>query len=153
MRYFVCAFDDLSIGIPADCTARIVSLEREAADAGSAGEALAAEECDNADTNVGKAAGGRRISLAAICGVQDAEAPHGLVLKSGCLPAVSGQEGIQEIMLLTPKIKADVELPENGMHAFPSALAGALRSFSGVCFHKSDMILLLDPNAITGHMP
>jgi chemotaxis signal transduction protein len=84
------------------------------------------------------------ISLAALCGQKETDAPHGLVLKSGRSPAV---------VLLTPKIQTDMELPDAELRAFPRSLAAFLRYFRGAFLDASGMILALDPETIIKDIP
>jgi chemotaxis signal transduction protein len=117
MRYFICAFDELHIGIPAECAERIIPLD----------------EADSSQTAY--------ISLAGLCGQKEPESPHGLVLKTKDSPA---------LVLRTPKIKTDMELPEEGIRELPRVFAGILRYFRGVYMDASRMILVLDPQTIKG---
>jgi hypothetical protein len=125
MRYFVCAFANLQIGIPAESMKRIISLEQDS----GRGRSMDAEVY---------------ISLAALCGQKETEAQHGLVLKSNRPSAV---------VLLAPKVKTDMELPDAEMRAFPRVLAGFLRYFRGAFLSDSGMILVLDPETIIKDIP
>jgi hypothetical protein len=70
-------------------------------------------------------------------------APHGIVLKSP-----DGEPSAVKTVLLTPRIDAEVELPEEGIHSLPEVLSGAFRNFRGAYCTDTEVILILSPEKL-----
>jgi chemotaxis signal transduction protein len=129
VKYFLCAFDAVYLGIQANRVERVISISVSATQAqgGSAGENDA------------------HIHLPSLLGRGDLPAPHGIVLKP-----LSGK---RKITLLAPPLDIDVEIPDESVFAVPHALKGFLRYLSGACFFKKDreerLVLILDLEKLT----
>ena len=127
MKYFICALDNISfksqcyLGIPADHIERIVPVDRAAA---------AVHETEGEEAF---------ISIPALLKLKDSAAPHGLVLKA---------PGPPKTVLLCPKIDVELEIPEEGIHSLPKALAEGLAYLSGALFTEQKLILTLEPEKL-----
>jgi len=121
LKYFICAIGKILLGIPAQQTERIISVTRIQ-------DALC--ETENQEMF---------ISLPALLRQKDA-APHGIVLKPGA--------GSAKTTLLTPKINAELEIPEEDIHKLPEVLAGSYRHFRGAYCIEHNVILILDPEKL-----
>ena len=127
MKYFICALDPsagrFNLGIPAEQTERIVSVTRTQD---------AIRETENQETF---------ISLPALLKQKDRTTPHGIVLK----PA-AGQTA--KTTLLTPKIDAELEIPEENIQGLPRVMSRAYRYFKGAYCTDKKIILILNPEKI-----
>jgi hypothetical protein len=127
MRYFICALDNIGLGIPAERTERIIPVTRIQA---------AVSETEDHETF---------ISLPALFQRKNIDVPHGVVLKSGTADTV-------KTVLLTPRIDIEIEIPEENIHQLPKAFAGLIRFFRGACFIETDagnsLILILSPEKL-----
>ena len=123
MKYFICALDKVSVGIPAEQTERIIPLARE-----QAGVYETESQPPGTDEAGTKEA---FISLPALLH-DNTPARHGLVLKSAG-EASASRANIKTI-LLSPKIDIDIEIPDESIHRLPEAFAGIFSFFSGACF-------------------
>jgi len=122
-KYFICALGGINLGIPAEQTERIVSVTRKQ-------DAVC--ETENQESF---------ISLPALLRQKDKTAPHGIVLK----PA-GGQA--TKTTLLTPKIDAEIEIPEENIHGLPRAMDGAYKYFKGAYCADKKVILILNPEKL-----
>jgi len=128
VKYFICAFGNNLLGIPAEHTQRVIPVTR-------------VQECvfiaDNEEAF---------ISIPALFQKKDAarvqETPHGLVLKDSF--RINNWPG--KIILLSPKIDIDLEIPEEKIRKLPEVFAGVFAFFRGACFQEDSgkMILILD---------
>ena len=129
MKYFICALDTSSgrfnLGIPAEQTERIVSVTRTQ-------DVIC--ETENQETF---------ISLPALLRQKDKAAPHGVVLKQR-----AGQAPDKKIILLTPKIDVELEIPEENIRGLPRAMDGAYRNFRGAYCADKNIILILAPEKL-----
>jgi len=127
LKYFICALGKINLGIPAQQTERIVSVTR-----------VQDAVCENENQEV-------FISLPALLRQKDKSAPHGIVLKSG-----AGQSPAKtaKTTLLTPRIDAEIEIPEEGIHSLPKAMAGTYRHFRGAHCTDKNVILILAPEKL-----
>ena len=125
IRYFICALDKIHLGIPAERTERIIPVTRVQ---------TAVSETENRE---------KFISLPVLFQLTDISAPHGVVLKNS--PADT-----QKTVLLAPRVEIDLEIPDENIHRLPESLAGSYRYFTGACFDGQKVILILDPEKITG---
>ena len=110
MKYFICALEKISLGIPAEITERIIPVTRVQT-------AVYQTEDQTAF-----------ISLPVLLQHKDSATPHGVVFK----PAASGNA--IKIVLLTPRIDIDLEIPEEDIHALPEAFTGLFGYFRGAYF-------------------
>ena len=128
MKYFICALDSISsfkslcyLGVPAEHIERIIPADRAA-------------------TTVHETEGEEAfVSIPALLKLKDSATPHGLVLKA---------PGPLKTVLLSPKIDVELQIPEEGIHSLPEALAGGLKFFKGAFFTEQKVILILDPEKI-----
>jgi hypothetical protein len=131
MKYFLCAFDAVYLGIQSNRVERVVS--------GSATQAYGDSTGEN----------DALIPLPSLLGRADLSAPHGIVLKP--------QSGKKKITLLAPPLDIDVEIPEESVYAVPQALKGYMRYLSGACFFKKDreerLVLIIDLEKLTEERP
>ncbi|MDR0448704.1 MAG: hypothetical protein LBH07_08550 [Treponema sp.] len=135
MRYFICALDNVNMGIPAEWAERIISVFRTQ---------TAVYETENNETFIEAF-----ISLPVLFQKKDKqyETPHGVVLKSPATTEDKTKASIKTI-LLVPRIDRDLEIPEENIHKLPEALAGLFLFFKGACFIGPNLILILSPESI-----
>jgi len=126
MRYFVCAFGMIRFGIPAESTEQIIPLSR-----------TQTSLYETADSNV-------YVSLSALF-KQNFATPHGLVLKL----SVSGG---RKIILLTPKIEKDMEIPDDNVHGLPQVFSGPFIFFKGAFFDGGNPVFILNPEKLSGNI-
>ena len=126
MKYFICALGSINLGIPARQTERIVSVTRIQD---------AVQETENQEVFV---------SLPALLGQKDKTTPHGIVLK----PGAPQPPNASKTTLLTPRIDAELEIPEESIHSLPRAMGGAYRHFRGAYCADKNVILILNPEKI-----
>jgi len=125
LKYFVCALGKTNIGIPARQTQQIISVSSARG---------AANENENHDV---------LISLPELFQQKDVAPQHGLILKSS-----AGEPYKVKTVLLTPKIDAELEIPEEDIHSLPESMAGVYRYFMGAYCADQKMILILNPEKI-----
>jgi hypothetical protein len=93
------------------------------------------------------------ISLPALFRQKDTAAPHGLVLKPKAPNSADAKEASAvKTVLLTPKIDVEIDIPEDGIHTLPQALAGEFVYFRGAYCGEANIILILDPDKLAGAM-
>ena len=121
MKYFVCDFDSIFLGIAAEHIQRIIPVSRLQANV---------LETENEETF---------ISIPALFHQKD-NAVHGLILKSG----LAGFKG--KTTLLAPKIDIDLEIDEEKIFRLPEVFTGLFSFFKGACFTEdcNNMIFILD---------
>ena len=127
MKYFICALDTLTLGIPAEQTERIIPVTR-------------------VQTSVTENENGQAfISIPALFKQKENSAPHGLVLKSAPSKTV----------LLTPRIDIDLEIPEESIRPLPETFSGLYPFIRGVFFtgNSEKMILIFDPKKLMENLP
>jgi hypothetical protein len=112
-----------NIGIPSKQTQQIISF------AGASGR-------ENENQSV-------FISLPELFQQKDIAAPHGLILKTS-----AGEPYKVRTVLLTPKIDAELEIPEEDIHSLPKAMAGMYKHFTGAYCADQKIILILNPEKI-----
>ena len=122
MMYFICALDKVQLGIPAEMTAQIIHSKRIQ---------TVLYETENNETT---------ISLPVLFRLKDITAPYGVVLKA---------DNPGRTVLLTPPIDIDLEIPEESIHKLPESLSPLLIFFRGIFFYNQNVILILDPAALT----
>jgi hypothetical protein len=71
-------------------------------------------------------------------------ATNGVVLKDTSV----SKEAAPKIILLTPKIDIDLEIPDENIHHLPESFSGQFRYFRGACFNDQNVILILDPEKL-----
>jgi hypothetical protein len=125
MRYFICTFETINFGIPAESTEHIIQLSRKQ-------NSLYETE----DSNV-------FISLPALFRQYDTT-PYGLVLKL----SVSTNGFTRKITLLTSKIEKDMEIPDDNVHRLPKLFTGPFIFFSGMFFSEGNMIFIINPEKL-----
>jgi hypothetical protein len=123
LKYFVCALGKTNIGIPARQTQQIISVAN-------------AHGAENENQSV-------FISLPELFQQNDNPALHGLVLKTS-----AGEPYKVRTVLLTPKIDAELEIPEEEIHSLPKAMAGVYSHFTGAYCADQKIILILNPEKI-----
>jgi len=119
MKYFICALENkkINLGISAKHTQRIIQAAK-----------IQAVEYEAESKEI-------FVSLPALLQQKNTDAPHGIVLKT---------EHKKRIVLLTPRIDIDLEIPEENISRLPDAFVGLYGYFRGVCFHKESLILILN---------
>ena len=132
MKCFVCALDKAGIGIPAERTERIIPVTRA--------------QTEVYETNYENETQTAYISLPALLRQKEPGVQHGLILK----PAGGSPKTVPapRIALLVPRVDMEMEIPEEETHSLPLALTGLNRYFSGACFTKESVILVLDTKKI-----
>jgi hypothetical protein len=113
------------MGIPAEMTERIISVTRIQG---------TVRETENQEVF---------ISLPALLKQKETAAPHGIVLKP-----VSQPPDAPKTILLTPKIDAETEIPEENIHCLPRAMGGMYRHFRGAYCTGQNVILILNPQKL-----
>jgi len=128
LKYFICALGGTNLGIPSERTERIISVTRQQ-------ETVC--ETENGEVY---------ISLPALLRQKDRTAPHGIVLKSGA--GGSTPAATAKTILLTPKIDAELEIPEDAVRDLPKAMTGVYTHFRGAYCTDKNIILLLNPEKL-----
>jgi len=130
LKYFICAlgsaFGKINIGIPAEMTERIIAVTRIQG---------AVSETENGEAF---------ISLPALLRQKDTAAPHGIILK----PAGQPSDNAVKTTLLTPKIDAEMEIPEENIHSLPKAMDGMYRHFRGAYCTGKNVVLIFNPEKL-----
>ena len=123
MKYFICNIDNNSSGfaIPSEYIERIIPSERKS---------TSVFETEDKDIF---------ISIPRLLRLKENAAPHGLVLKT---------TGSKKILLLTPKIYEELEIPEEEIKDLPITLKELLVFFKGVCFIDQKLVFILEPNKL-----
>ena len=127
MKYFICSFGALNLGLPSEQTEKIISVDR-----------IQADVYETAERET-------FISLPALLRQKDTASPHGLVLKS----LNAGDFAAGAVILLTPKIDVELDIPKEKITGLPQVFTGVFSFFSGACFLDSaagrcDLVLLID---------
>ena len=126
MRCFICTLatpvSSIQLGITAEHTERIIPVTRT--------------QAGKYETENGEAF----VSLPALFKQEHSGTPHGVVLKN--------TGSALKTVLLSPRIDIDLEIPKEAIHPLPDTLTGVFRNFSGACFDKENLILILDTNKL-----
>ena len=125
MKYFLCVFDTVYLGIPSEFVERVISVSAN----GLSGSGMQSSVCEIHGNDV-------YISLPLLFGRADLPSPHGLVLKSG--ESSSPVNGERKTILLTPPLDIDLEIPEEDVYSVPRAFSELLRYCNGSCFINID---------------
>ena len=112
MKYFLCTFDQVYLGVLSECTERVISVSRKQ---------TSIMESEKQEVF---------ISLPLLFGRADLGAPHGIVLKS--------KNNERKTTLLAPPLDIDLEIPEEEIFTVPKAFGGRLCYFKGACFIKKE---------------
>ena len=132
MKYFICALGRVSLGIPSEQTERIISVTR-----------IQDAVCETENQDV-------FISLPALLRQKETAAPHGIVLKP---LASQPPDTSARTTLLTPKIDAEMEIPEENIRSLPRVMDGSYRYFRGAYCTDKNVILILNPqNLLEGKL-
>ena len=126
MKYFLCAFDTIYLGLPSECTERVISVARTQSTA-----------CERDKQDI-------YISLPVLFGRADLSTPHGIVLKT------KNEEN--KTILLVPPLDIDLEIPEEKIFSVPRSFGEVLRYCNGACFMKGEqgerLIFIIDAKRI-----
>ena len=125
-KYFICALGKINIGIPSEMTERIIAVTR-----------IQGAVCDTENHEV-------FISLPALMRQKETSTPHGIVLK----PLVHVSKPVNATTLLTPKIDAEIEIPQEDIRSLPKTLGGVYRHFKGAYCSGKNVILILNPEKL-----
>jgi hypothetical protein len=126
MKLFLCAFEQLFLGVPASWVAEIISQRRS--------QAVLLERGESPEDAGAPSAADIRLSLPVLLGRPDFPAPHGIVLK----------DRLPRTVLLAPPIDRDEEIPDERLQPLPELLRGMLPAVGGACFIKEGLVLFLD---------
>ncbi|MDR2314072.1 MAG: hypothetical protein LBE02_06015 [Spirochaetaceae bacterium] len=118
MKCFICSLDGITLGIPSEPIAQIISAPR-------------IQNSPFASEN-----GQEYISLPALFQKESVPAPHGIRLKD--------RIGRKPLILLVPRIDTDLEIPEEKIHPLPGLIEKKLPCFSGIFFTEKDPVLVVD---------
>jgi hypothetical protein len=129
LNYFICALGRINLGIPAQQTERIIQVTR-----------VQDAVCETENQEV-------FISLPALLRQKGCAAPHGIVLKPGAVGRTSGST-LAKTTLLTPRIDAEMEIPEENIHSLPKAMGGSYRHFRGAYCTGTSVIFILNPEKL-----
>ena len=128
MKYFLCMFGTVYLGIPSERTERVISVFRKQS---------SVCEIENQDVI---------ISLPLLFGRADLSAPHGIVLKT--------DNEKRTPVLLAPPLDIDLEIPEENIFTVPKTFEKMLRYCNGACFINKDqkerLVLTLSIEKILG---
>ena len=131
MKYFLCAFNEIFLGIPSEHVERIITVFR-----------TQSSVCETEDQTV-------YISLPLLFGNPKHPAPHGIVLKS------ANEE--RKTVLLAPPLDIDLEIPEEDLYTVPETFSELLRYCRGACFINKDQkerfVLTLDIEKLSEDYP
>jgi len=127
LKYFICALGKINIGIPAEMTERIIAVTR-----------IQGAVCETENQEV-------FISLPALMRQKETSAPHGIILKP---PVPQPPNASAKTTLLTPKIDAEMEIPEEDIHSLPKAMDGMYKHFRGAYCTDQNVILILNPQKL-----
>ena len=131
MKYFLCAFNTIYLGILSERTERVISVSRKQS---------CVYETEGNDAF---------ISLPHLFERADLPAPHGIILKA------KNEE--KKTILLAPPLDIDLEIPEEDIFSVPKVLGGKLLYFRGACFIKKNqeecLILILDMEKLKEDFP
>ncbi|MCL2442869.1 MAG: hypothetical protein FWD13_05315 [Treponema sp.] len=116
----------IRFGIPAEYTEKIIQLSREQ---------NSLYETVNNDILV---------SLPALF-ERNFSTLHGLILKLSVL------EG-KKIILLTPKIEKEIDIPDGCIHSLPNVFSGPFVFFRGVFFSDENPVFIINPEKISGRV-
>jgi len=116
----------IRFGIPAEYTEKIIQLSREQNSI-----------FETADNNI-------FVSLPALFR-QSYSTLHGLIMK------LSDSKN-QKIILLTPKIEKEIEIPDGCIHRLPDMFSGPFVFFMGVFFSDENPVFIFNPEKITGRL-
>ena len=122
MKYFICALDEINLGIPAEQTERLIPVNRVQ---------TSISETENQETF---------ISLPVLFRMKDPAALHGIVLKTDS----PDKNTLKKNIMITPKIDIDMDIPEDGILKLPEIMTALTRYFKGVFFFDKKAVLLLD---------
>jgi hypothetical protein len=84
------------------------------------------------------------LSLPVLMRQKETAVPHGVVLK----PLASQPPDAPKTTLLTPKIDAETEIPEEAIRSLPRAMDGVYRNFKGAYCTDKNVTLILDPKKL-----
>jgi hypothetical protein len=119
VKFFICALDEMILGIPSEGTARIISAPRTQ---------TVLYEIEKEELF---------ISLPVLFRKDALPAPHGMILKEKCPPHTA-------VTLLVPRIETDIDIPEAEIQKLPALIGEKLSCLGGAYFNKEGLILLLD---------
>jgi chemotaxis signal transduction protein len=91
------------------------------------------------------------ISLPVLLRQKETAAPHGIILKTSVI--TSQPVNTAKTTLLTPKIDAEMEIPEEGIHSLPKVMDGMYRYFRGAYCTGQNVILILNPEKLLDDKP
>jgi chemotaxis signal transduction protein len=128
MRFFICAVDEIILALPVDFVARIISVSRS-------GNVLA--ESDGGDVY---------LSLPLVFKKGEIPVHHGIVLKHGELLTAFKQKPPAGVILSTPRIETDMDIPDGDIRSLPTFMGQSdmLPYLSGAVFTGTTMILIVD---------
>ena len=127
LKYFICALGKINIGIPSEKTERIIPVTRIQ---------NSVRETENQEVF---------ISLPVLLRQKETAAPHGIVLKP---LASQPPDASARTTLLTPKIDAELEIPEENIRSLPRVMGGSYRYFRGAYCTDKNVILILNPHKL-----
>jgi chemotaxis signal transduction protein len=87
------------------------------------------------------------ISLPALLRQKETAAPYGIILKPLVLESQPSNASAKTT-LLTPKIDAEMEIPEEDIHSLPKVMDGMYRHFRGAYCTGQNVILILNPQKL-----
>ena len=124
MRCFICTFNMIKFGIPADAAKQIIQFSRVQ------------------NSMIEKENNEVFISIPALF-KQYSEEYHGLILKMDV-------SEVKKIILLTPKIEMEIEIPDNSIHSLPKLFSGPFIYFNGVFFNDNNPVFIINTEKLIG---
>ena len=137
MKYFICALDKIQIAILAHKTERIIQSPRIMS------TVFETQTINDGEMEV-------FVSLPKLFLLHDTAAPHTFVLKTCLMPSSDLKV---KILLLTPRIENEIDIPEETIQQLPQALADLHGYSKGIYFSNQTMTIILNIEKILEKLP
>lgn len=161
MRYFLCSFDQFSLGVPEDAVAAIMIYPKTVTEMITREEELPPEsptggpEGSPAGSLAGRS-GDVFFSLPHFFELADKTVRHGIVLKAGMGPEggrtgleAAGEEGPRQVLLVRT-VEREADIAPEDMYPLPQLLTapGKEPFLKGISFAGQTMIAFIEPAAL-----
>jgi hypothetical protein len=122
VKFFICALEEMVLGIPSKETARIIPAPHTQ---------TTLYESEQEDLF---------FSLPVLFRKDSVPAPHGIVLKK----KYNDLPNEKRLILLVPRIETDLDISEGEIRLLPALIREKLSCLGGACFNNGNLVLLLD---------
>ncbi|MDR2397621.1 MAG: hypothetical protein LBD74_02550 [Spirochaetaceae bacterium] len=138
MKFFLCTFDTISLGIPSEVVEEILQVPPELPGL----------------IEMNPIHGDVFLSLPHLCRQGEMLAPHGIRLKpldypEGAMETLKAYTGIQSprIILVTTVVETEVDVPDEAIRELPRffGISGKLSFLKGLTFTDAKMLACIDP--------